>query len=241
MKKTKMLRVLVFFLFVATAAFAEDRKWGDQAELSYVDTGGNTEVITLSAKNTLTVNFSEKFKGEWEVGALYGESDDKRNSERYHTKLRGDYLLTRRFYTALMAGWAKDQFAGIDSRYYIGPAAGYRILTGPDHFLLAEAGVDYVNEEYTDDTDSDFLRGRAFAEYEYALTEKNRFSQSFEYLYDFDDSDNYNVISITALSSALSDIFSLKTTYEVRYDNEPVPDTLDETDTVLTVALVVNF
>ncbi len=87
----------------------------------------------------------------------------------------------------------------------------------------------------------DYLGGRAFASYEYAFTEKNKFSQSVEYLYDFEDGDNYNVLSETGLISALSDYLSLKASYVVKYDNEPVPSTLKETDTILSVTLVVNF
>jgi putative salt-induced outer membrane protein len=47
--------------------------------------------------------------------------------------------------------------------------------------------------------------------------------------------------SETAVLSSLSDYFSLKTSYVIKYDNEPVPKTLDDTDTILAVALVVNF
>jgi putative salt-induced outer membrane protein len=135
----------------------------------------------------------------------------------------------------------QDKFAGIDSRYYLGPGAGYKFLIGPKHFLVGEAGHNYVNEEYTDDTDKHYLGGRAFARYEYALTEKNKFSQSMEFLYDFDDSDNCNVNSETAVISALSDYLSLKASYAIKYDNQPVPSTLEETDTVLAITLVVNF
>jgi putative salt-induced outer membrane protein len=49
------------------------------------------------------------------------------------------------------------------------------------------------------------------------------------------------VISETALISALSDYLSLKTSYVVKYNNQPVPATLEETDTILSVTLVVNF
>lgn len=135
----------------------------------------------------------------------------------------------------------QDEFAGIDSRYYLGPGVGYKFLSGPKHFLAGEAGLNYAKEEYTDDTDKDYLEGRAFAKYEYAFTEKNRFSQSAEFLYDFEDSENYNVNSETAVISALSDYLSLKASYVIKYDNQPVPETLEETDTILAVTLVVNF
>ncbi len=62
-----------------------------------------------------------------------------------------------------------------------------------------------------------------------------------EYLSNFDDSEDYNVISETSLISSLSDSLSLKITYEIKYDNVPVPETLEYKDTTLTVTLVINF
>ena len=75
------------------------------------------------------------------------------------------------------------------------------------------------------------MGGRAYGKYEYALNAKNRFSQSVEFLYDFEESENYTLISETALTSALNSYLSLKTSYTAKYDNQPVPETLEETDT----------
>lgn len=241
MRGVKFITVLLVLCALATGSHAAEKKWSDEAELSFVDTGGNTDVLSLSGKNLLKYRFTDKLKGAWKLGALYGESDGEKNAESYFTEFRLDYLFTERFYSYAMGGWMKDEFAGIDSKYYLGPGAGYKFLTGPKHLLLGEVGFNYVTEDYTNDTNEDYIQGRAFAKYEYAFTEKNKFSQSLEYLYDFDDSENYNVNSETALISALSDYLSLKTSYVVKYDNKPVPETLEETDTILGVTLVVNF
>jgi len=226
MKSKRFLIPLFIVLAMATGVCAQEKKWTDQAELSFVDTGGNTDVTSLSAKNLLKYEFSDELQVAWKLGILYGESDGEKNAESYLSDLRLDYLFTKHLYSFVNAGWSKDKFAGIDSRYYAGPGAGYKFFTGPRHFFLAEIR---------------YLGGRAFAEYEYAFTDKNKFSQSVEYLHDFDDSNNYNVNSETALISALSDYLSLKTSYVVKYDNQPVPSTLKETDTILSVTLVVNF
>jgi len=241
MRKAIFLTVLLVIFVLAIGAYAEEKRWSDQAELSFVYKGGNTEITTLSAKNLLKYKFTDELQGEWTVGALYGKTDGEKTAESYFSGLRLDYLFTNRFYSFAAAGWSQDEFAGIDSRYYVGPGVGYKFLTGPKHFLLGEAGLNYVREEYIDDTDKDYLGGRAFASYEYAFTEKNKFSQSLEFLYDFDDSDNYNVNSETALISALSDYLSLKASYVIKYNNQPVPSTLEETDTILSVTLVLNF
>jgi len=233
----------VFFVFFAivTGVCAQEKKWSDQAELSFVDTGGNTDVTSLSANNLLKYKFSDELQAAWKFGVLYGQSDGEKNAESYFSDLRMDYLFTQYLYCFVNAGWSKDKFAGFDSRYYVGPGAGYKFFAGPKHFLLTEISLNYVNEQYIDDTDKEYLGGRAFAAYEYAFTDKNKFSQSVEYLHDFDNSHNYNVNSETALISALSNYLLLKTCYVVKYDNQPVPSTLKETDTILSVTLVVNF
>lgn len=238
--------ILVFTFSSASFALAEDgKKWKDEAQLAYVKTGGNTEVTLLSAKNLLTYQATEKIKLDWSALARFSETEVNGNTdksaERYATDLRLEYAITEHFYTAAHGGWLRDKFAGIDDQYYIGPILGYKLLIGPKHFLKAEAGVDYVKEDYVDNTDDDYMRGRALGEYAFALTEKTRFSQSLEYLHDFDNSDNYNVNSETALITALSDKLSLKTSYVVNYDNEPVPKDLDDTDTTLAATIVVNF
>lgn len=246
MKNILFVIMIAVILSSTGFALAEDGKtWKDEAELSYIQTGGNTQVTNLSAKNLLTYQATEKIKLDWSVLALFAETEvdgsKEKSAERYATELRLEYSLTERFYTAAYGGWLRDEFAGIEDRYYIGPAVGYKFLIGPKHFLRAEAGVDYVKEDYVDNTDDNYMRGRAFGEYAFALTEKTRFSQSLEYLNAFDNSDNYNVNSETAVITALSDKLSLKTSYVVNYDNEPVPKELEKTDTKLAVTIIVNF
>lgn len=234
--------VVVGVCAMAASGYGEEKKkWSDQAELSFVNTGGNTDVTSLAGKNLLKHAFSEDVVGSWEIAALYGKTEGVKTAERYATEFRLDYTYTEQIYLAGIGGWFKDEFAGIESSYYLGPAIGYKYLTGPQHFLAGEVGLYYVTEDYINNTNSDYPQGRLFGLYEYAFTEKNKFSQSLEFLYDFEDSDNYRINSETALISALSGYFSLKASYVIRYNNEPVPSTLDDTDTILAVALVANF
>jgi len=244
MNKNIALYTLAIWLMLCTSLFAAentDKKWSDEAELSYVDTSGNTELLSLSAKNKLGYQITDRLSGEWNLSALYGEVDGDKIAERYGTDVRLDYDFTDRLYAAGIAGWLKDEFAGIDHQIYIGPAVGYKFLLGPKHFLNGEAGVEYVKEDYTNDEKENFMQGRLYGLYEFLLTEKSKFSQSLEYLHNFEDANNYNANSITAVITSLSDTFSIKTSYEVYYDNETVPDSLEKTDTILSVALVVNF
>ena len=218
---------------------AEEKKITDEGELSYVDADGNSKVTTFSAKNKFTYQFSDVLKGIWKASALNSLSGNQRSAERYATELRADYTLSKRSYTGVFTGWKKERYANLEAQYYAGGLYGYKFFLGPKHFLSSEVGLDYVMEDYYDDTatplvdesatDNNYLRGRIYGEYEFRISEKSKFTQSLEYLHDFDESKNYNINSVTALTTALSDIFSLKTSYELKYDNQPASATTDDT------------
>lgn len=234
---------IICLVLCATTSYAEEntqRRWHDEAELSYVDTSGNSEVTTLSVKNKFSYQFSEKFSGRWKFQALNGESDGQRDAESYSTELRGDYAPTQRLYNYLSANWLKDRFADIDHRYTFGAGSGYKFLTGPTHFLVGEAGLTYTIEKLINDSDTEYLGGRLFTEYIYQISKDTKFSQSLEALFDFENSQNYMLNSETALITAINSIFSFKTSYVVKYDNEPAQNS-DDTDTVLAASLVANF
>ena len=246
MKSTRIknLAAIICFALILIStggAFAEDKQWEDSAELSYVQTGGNTDIMTFSGKNTLKYGFSEKLAGTWKLGALYGETDGENNAERYYTDLRMDYKASDELYYYIMTGWLKDKFAGIDKRVYVGPGAGYVFLNSEHQNLSTEAGLSYATESYTDNTDNNFLEGRVLGKYEFIFNPKTKFTQTVEYLHNFDDSEKYRINTLTGLVTQLTDMFSLKISYEINFQNEPSPETLDQTDTTFSVALVVNF
>lgn len=232
---------LIVFFALAQMTWAEDKAWKDSAELSYVQTGGNTDILTFAGKNTLKYRFSDQWASDWNVGALYGKTDGDKTSERYYTDFRMDYNATERLYYYAIAGWFRDKFSGINRRYYLGPGMGYRILKREHQFLSAEAGLHYAKEEYSDDSGNDFLEGRLLGRYEYVLNSKTIFSQIVEYLQNFDYADKYRINAITALTTMLTDRFSLKVSFEINYNNEPTPETLKYTDTIFSVALVVDL
>lgn len=241
MKGNTLWIAILLAMLVAAPLYAEDKAVKNVAELSYLDTSGNTETTTFKAKNTLTWAVSPKTSLIWLVRGLYGESDGEKNAEQYATELRGDYLVTDRLYTSLIGGWLQDEFAGIDTKYYVGPALGYFFLKGPKHVFKSEVEVDYVNEEYIDDTSEDYAQGSVFAEYEYTISDKNKFTQSAKYSVDLEDGERYEAKSVTALIYGFNSTLSLKTSYEVTYVNRPVPSTLEKTDKIFSTTLIINY
>ena len=247
-----ILRLAVVWLcvmsFVVTG-FAEDKKpeeekrFGNVTNLSIVNTTGNSDTLAVAGKNEMTYKFTDKWTGSWVAGALYNKSDGDKTAERYYTDLRADYALTDRWYAYGLASWLRDEFAGFDNSIGIGPGIGYKFLIGPKHFLVGETGLNYAYEDYSDpDEDNEqFLEGRLFGKYEWAFTEKTNFSQSLEYRQSFKSGSTWKLNSETALISAITDILALKISYSVFYNNDPRPDDLDKTDTILSTALVISY
>lgn len=230
---------LLVVTFALTSTLAAD-PWTDQAELSFVDTGGNTETKSLSAKNTLKGPLSERLAFTWSLSGLLAETDDVTTAEQYMTELRFDYAISERFYGFGLGKWKQDEPAGLEDRITLGLGGGYKILTGPVHELSGEAGLNQVTEEFTNGTDDDYTSARLFAGYTWNLAESSKFTQTVEYLSDLDESNNYQTNAETAFISTVSELLSLKTSYDLQYDNQP-PAGFEKTDTRLGVTLVVNL
>ncbi len=142
---TFVVLVVVPLISIASVpARAEEvpaKRWHDQAEVSFVQTGGNTDVTTLSLKNLLTYRVSRPLTLSWKVEALNSMKSGSQTAERYLTELRGDYQITQRMYGIASTAWLRDRFAGIDAHYDGALGVGYRFLDGPRHRLSGEAGL----------------------------------------------------------------------------------------------------
>lgn len=223
------------------AAGAAEKKWADEGEISFVSAAGNTTATNLAAKNELRHRFTDSLLGAWKVSALYGKSDGVKTAESYATEARLDQVFANGVSAFAVAGWQRNEFSGIDRRVYGGLGAGYAFLGGPQSFLVGELGVNYTSDSYTDSTDRDYPEGRAFGKYTYAFTDKTKLSQSVEFLDDLEHTARYRLNAETALVVALGGNLSQKISYLVNHVNEPVPDSLDKTDSLVMVTLVLTF
>jgi putative salt-induced outer membrane protein len=231
----------VAMLLASTTLWAQEKSWSDKAEVSFVQTGGNTDVVSFRLKNLLKYSYSEQWSFKWRANALFAKSDGEKSAERYDTELRADYALSPHAYFYGQSGWAQDKFAGLDQRLFGGPGFGYVFLPGIRHVVGVELGGQFAKEGYTDGTYSDFVEGRAFCGYAFLFNDSVTFSQEVEYLHNFGTSGQFNMIAVTAVRTRLTDRFSLRMAYEIRYDNQPTPEELKKTDTLLSVSLVINF
>jgi len=169
-----------------------------------------------------------------------------------------------RFYWFTGASWYQNFFAGIDDRYIATGGVGYTFVKDARNLLKGELGLDYTRQvplesPPPDETStSDFIGLRAYLGYEFKISEKSKLTEDLNLFTNFDTTSAWRANSVTALTAGFTDSLALKLSYTVLYSNEPLqkfiaPDppalptdpsaryTFEKTDTILAVALVVNF
>ena len=172
--------------------------------------------------------------------------------------------ISERFYWFAGTSWYQNFFAGIDDRYIVGGGVGYTFVKNARNLFKGELGLDFTRQDPLGDpppeelATTDFLGMRAYLGYEFKISEKSKLTEDLNVFANFDTTSAWRANSVTALTAGFTDNLALKVSYTMLYSNEPpvnlvapdagapvgTPDaiyTFEKTDTILAVALVVNF
>ena len=174
--------------------------------------------------------------------------------------------VTERFYWFAGAAWTQNFFAGVDDRYIVVGGVGYTFVKTDRHLLKGEIGADYTREDPLGNPPPVELETDEFAgllgslAYEFKFGEKSKLTEDLVFFENLETSNAWRANSVTALTTSLTRSLALKVSYRIDYSNEPLvrvvdPDPVpppppgaapalyqfESTDTILTVALVVNF
>jgi len=265
--RTITLALLLSCLF-ATTLWAEDETgWSDTAELGYIVTSGNSESSTLGFKNTaarkwtnalftlnaggIRVETTTKTRVELSPGVVQETETAEKTAENYYLNGRYDRNITDRLFWYAGAGWDRNRFAGIDNRYTVEGGTGnvwydeeglkFRTLYG----LTYTDQEDIIPNPASDDT---FAGGRFSWDYLNKLGGNTTYVNIFVVDLNLDESDDWRGNMINSLAVAMNERLALKVSLQILYDNMPslivvgtTPVELDETDTIFTASLVVNF
>jgi putative salt-induced outer membrane protein len=256
---------------VAAAATEEEvvKPWSNQAEASYVKTGGNTSSSTLALSNRFAYNFtysellfdvdfmraSNTTTSRTNVGGeLVEDRMTAASAERYEVGLSYRQNILDNMFWYGLGNWYRNPFAGVDSRINAGGGVGYRFVETPSTLFVGEIGLGLTSESLTDDTSSTFVDLRAALDSRFKITETTDFTFMVVASDDLQNTKNLRVKLDTALSVAVSYALALRIGYLLDYRNEPVIQTLpggddfppvfftrNKSDSMFTVSLVVKF
>lgn len=187
----------------------------------------------------------------------------EKTAEAYYANGRYEHDFSARTFWFVGAGWERDRFSGIDDRWTAGGGVGNTWIDDGDVLFKTDYAVTYTDETPTtpDPTVDDSYLGARFSwEYENQLTETTTYENDLVVNLNVDESEDWRASMLNAISVAMTKKLALKVSLLVKYDNLPALETialydtvtqdnllgtvavpLDETDTLFTASLVVNF
>ena len=214
--------------------------WGASVGLSYLATSGNSDSQTVGL-DVVATRRPMPWGLEFKAQVHREEEDSETTAERYFVGLRGTRTLAERWEAFAGLSAEQDEFAGIDLRGIVEAGATYKALLGPRHHLHLDFGLTWTDEaRLPPEADASWLGGLLAAGYELAISDNATFSQDLAYHANFDDTADWRLDSLTAVTAALNRHLALKLSHEIRYRGEPIGDS-DDTDTTTKASLVLNL
>lgn len=225
---------------------------------TWEDASFKLEAAALRAESSI-FDRRGRLRPDGTVEVIDNESSEL-TAESYLLRGRYDSSFTPELYWFAGAGWERNELAGVANRY--GAVGGIgRIWSDTDTFKLkTDVGVTYTHEEaLVALIDEDFLGLRLGYDLTRALTANTTWTSVLFVDANIDDTDDLRADFTNAIAVAMTERLALKATLQVLYDQEPgfirVPvdlppgvtnprffvAQLDELDSILAMALVVNF
>jgi putative salt-induced outer membrane protein len=236
-------QILLCSLIIAAATLAnadEARSFKNESEAGNVITGGKTEVSTLSFKegSTYTAGLdSVTFNARY----LRSSNEGVEQALQWGLGLKYNHQFTEMF------GWFLGQL--VESNIYQKIFQRYATDVGAKQFFsrkeneliwFAEAGYRFTRENYFDSFKNlNFLRIYTEIEKFFAKTVSGKFW--FEYLPNITEWKAYQFNASISMNASLSEVFSVKSGFDLRYNNEAPVGAKSSSDRIFTTSLVAKF
>lgn len=268
----------------ASAQDEEEKKlgWFDTAELSFVATNGNAKASTLGFRNTLLRVWPEAqfnieagglraestFTTLSAVGTsiadfeLVEESENRLTAENYFLRGKYDRQINERFFWYASAGWDRNQFAGIQNRYFGAGGVGNVWFDNDTARFRTDYGLSVTRQEDVvgspDATDT-FLGARLSSDYWRQLTSNTGYGNLTILDENLNETSDLRIDMTNYVTVSMTERLALKVSHQLLLDNQPslvaVPLFLpggdpsgenvfveaDSVDSIFTIALVMNF
>ncbi len=214
--------------------------WFNVAEFSLLASSGNSEVQTLSLRDTATL-FFEGASFEIAAGGVRAESttvsrfavgtptdftvreasDRALTAENYFLRGRYDRKVSERLYWFSGLGWDKNEFAGIASRLGVFGGVGHLWFEREDARLRTDYGVTYTDQEDVSGATSRFAGLRLAYDYWRQLNTATGLSSTLAIDENLNQTDDYRADFVNSVSVTMSDRLALKVSLQLLFDNRP--------------------
>jgi len=247
MQELRNLALLGLFVLYSGLVFAQSEVVQDpsvlqvknESELGVVQASGNSDIKTFNLqhkgelrKNDNTLGLKARYLKSrnagleaanlWKVGGRY-----ERNVSEKFLGIVGQYL-------------EADKFTNIRQRYGTDLGGKYYFVKSDQWYGFSELGGRHTRENFRVGGKNNFNSVRAYAESERKWTPTFSSKLWMEYLPNLTESRDWQFNSEASVSAAISTMFSIKTGYLLRFDNQPA-GSFKKTDKLFTTSLVAKF
>ena len=203
----------------------EQKGWESVASAGLTLTRGNSENFMATA----SINSARKWTDdELLLGASggYGKTTDRKTDTSTKTDdyIKGfaqwNHLITQRFYAGLKLDAMHDDVADVDYRFMVSPLVGYYFLKQTNTFLSGEVGPSFIYERQGG-KEKGYFAARVGQKYEYKFANGSKVWETFEWLPQVDDVENYLINVEIGVSAPITKKFDVRVTFFDNYDNRP--------------------
>jgi len=251
MKKIILASLALSSLLVAeehASETHEEKSFATHAELSYMNTNGNTKSQSFAADFAAEKEFDVQ-KIRLHADAIYSEVRNEETREtvtdknRYSASANYDYGLTEYFALNYMVEDIHDKFSGYDNRFNTGPGVIVHAITSETQTLNLQSNIFYTRDSITNELNEKEVESYASyflaLEYSLELSENITFKQEATYEQKIKDSEVFFAFSKTALEIKIDDYFSMGASYKVDYSN--IKLARYHTDRVFLLSLILDY
>ncbi len=229
---------------------------------------GNARLLAVTGLARFRLR-RERHQFRAEAAGNYGRTAEDPDADPETTVLnvqgmsRYDFFFSKRWSAFLMGTVRHDRFQGLDLRLNIDPGVAFYAIQKPNHRLWFEAGYDFQYDVYSElgrdeaqqasiDEGNNGPLGirpektltnhaaRAFVGYSNNLSEFVSFDTGVEYLQSVIEAPRFRLNWLNSLTMQVANRVSLGLSFQLRYENQPLP-TVEKLDTVTAVLLGVRF
>jgi hypothetical protein len=253
--------------------------WANAAELSLVVTAGNAKTSTFGFRNELAHVWEDAKllveasgvrtkTGTISRSAVGTSPDDfdvvkdtqtELTAEKYLARAKYDHNVTERVFVFGSGGWDRNEFAGIQNRYFGAGGLGNVWFDREDARWRTDYGLSATHEQGTVSSTRTFAGLRLSSDFMRKLTASTTLTNITVIDENLSDLKDFRLDALSAVAVAMSDHLALKVSLQLLFDADPafieaplqsppgnptgtnVLIQTDELDTHFSVALVVSF
>jgi len=228
--------LMVVMMIGAAATTAVAGEWAGNAELGFVQTGGNTDTSSLNVKGK-AINDADDWRSTVEAGVLQSKDTGAITSEKYNFSIQQDWKGLSTGYLFARFGYEQDKFGGYNSRTSETVGYGFDILKSDDKQWNAEVGAGARQTEDVAGVKVSDTVARASTVFNWKISEVATFSQELK---TEGGQEGYITNSVTALTNQVAGNLSSKISYAVQ-NNSKAPVGTKASDTILSASLVFSY